>query len=264
MSGQDLQTEASGAVSELINLKVQIDQENQMLSEERDLLKLKIADFREEKENHRKRQTLIYQDIVRSKLEKASLESRLSILQSHILWQRELLENLELHIGEQVNLSSFQDAVDKIRLTVEGALKFYSEDSLEYELMQRMEHIREKRVELTQLTAELEDKAKQIEAKRLERELEEKNRKEEEQRRKLEEERAAAAEILKPHRLAQPFRTVSFNGCSPEPKPSLLGVGIMSATSNGCKSETERPLVVADTKPVGSASFPSFSQLTRW
>lgn len=274
----EAQMDPTTAISELVHLKAKIEHENSELLDQRDRLREQLTDVQLEKENGRRHNCEVFQRIIKARLDNITATSKVAQLEAHIGWQKSLLQDLELGIGEQLGLSSFEEVVSNLRQLVEGALNFYSDDSLQYELTKRAELNRDKRVELTRLTNEVEEKKRYIEAKKKEMEaakISEQKRLEEEEKRnkKLEEEKILAEKMRQREQFlhqksathqAQPFRTISFNGCSPEPShsfsPSIGGVSPANCSNDtSARDNIEKP-----SSKLPTTSFPTFSQLTRW
>lgn len=279
----ETQNEATSAISELINLKAKIEQENSDLMEEREKLKDKLRIYQEEKENARRHNSELYSKNISLKLALSSYVSKVGCLAKHIEWQRSLLDCLDKQTTGELALQEFQERIEEIRTSIEGAVNFYSEDSLQYELLQRTTANRDKRVELTRITNELEEKIKEIEAKKKQiaeaRAAEMRRLKEEEERKLREEEERAMAEKSKqrqqflqqrvatfqvpPVNQNQSFRPIGFNGCSPErPKQSFSGTSGMSPIGSDNENSANTP--TPGTTKTFFSGLPTFSQLGPW
>ena len=277
----EIQNETTSAISELVNLKAKIEQENSDLMEERERLKDKLRIYQEEKERARRDNSELYFKNISLKLALSSNASKVTCLAKHIEWQRSLLDDLDKQATEELGLREFEERVDNIRTSIEGAVSFYGEDSLQYELLQRTTANRDKRVELTRISGELEEKKREIEAKKKQIEeakaaetrrlqLEEERRLKEEQERAMAEKSKQRQQFLQqrvatfqahPVNQSLSFRPVGFNGCSPErPRQSFSSTSAMSPIGSDNENPANTPGI---TKPNLPSGLPSFSQL-RW
>lgn len=148
-------------------LKFKIEQENVDLEVERDSLLEQLNNMMAEKEALRKSNAVIFQKIVAAKMENITETNVVDNLHQHVEWQKRLIRDLDAAISAELGMASLEASVKEFRQNIEGALNFYSSDSLHYELSRRTELNRNKRVELTRITTEVEEKKRAIEAARL-------------------------------------------------------------------------------------------------
>lgn len=226
--------------------------------------------IRNDKDSQRANNSGTYQRLIEARLDSLSAKRRVKNLACHVEWQKQENEFCDKDVQEQMMMASFAASIEKLRSSIESALNFYSEDSLQMELMKRNNANRDMRVELTRITNEIQQKKKELEA-----ELEEKKRikqaeierlKQEEERKKL----VAEEKIRKTVRYQSPvqtpdlsmgnFRSVSFVNISPEStlRQNFPGDGALSPNDDRCTKETKS----VQGKFKGSI-LPSFSQLAR-
>lgn len=254
------------ATTELINLKSKIEQENSGILEERSKLVQKLKLVRFDKESERAKNGETYEKLVLARLGGLSDKRRVDNMADHVEWQKQENELCDQGILEQLTLPAFSSAVEQTRASIESAMNFYSEESLNMELMKRNSANRDIRVELTRISQEIQQRKKELEAeleekKRIEQAKLERQRQEEERKRLIAEEKARMttryqSPIHTPEPTLNNFRTVSFaNGSPDQPPPhkqSLSREGAMS------------PELEPSAKGRFNTSLPSFSQLTKF
>ena len=262
----------SEAVSELINLKARIEQESSELMEERSKLTEKLKLIRLEKESQRANNVDIYQKLIQARLDSLAAKRRVENLACHVAWQRQENDTCDSSIMDIVKMPEFAKSIEQLRSSIESAVNFYSEDSLQMELMKRNATNREMRVELTRITQELQQRKKELEAeleekKRIEQAKLERQKQEDERKRLIAEEKARMAARYQPPvqasdlTLKSSFRSVTFSSRSPElsyRQQSFSADGTLSPEDDGRVSNEPGPKGKLD-----SAPLPSFSQLTR-
>lgn len=277
-------TSEAGAISEILKIKSQIDQNIAELQEERASLRHKIQGIQSDKENVRREKGKEFQKQYMLKIKLADTRNDLDKLVMSVDQVRSMLQKSEESIWSTVGSASFIESFANIRASIVGAINYYSDDSLKLELLKQTDINREKRVELTRLMTEIETKQNELEAARKEKERLrqaelERERHELEQKQRLEEERILAEkdrqreEFLKQKLVplensiaiskSNSFRTVSFHACSPEPDSRPIyssSAGISSLSGHDPDSSTYIDL--NDSKPTNG--LPPLSQFTRW
>lgn len=268
------------AVSEMINLKTKLEQNLQNIREEKETIQQKIRSTQENKQEVRKLKAAEFQRLYKLKIELSDVHKQVSIYARHIADSGRRLENLEHKIFDRIKMPELQDRMVKIRDATQNAINFYSEDSLQLELVKRNNINREKRVELTRVAEDCSQLRKALEKEKMEKEKArlaaiELARQEEERKRKFEEDRVkmernrqreqflqqrVSAQEGGPQIQLQPFRRVVFNTCSPEPASLQESSGI-SPSSNGTESFCQN---LSKEKPSLSALPSSLSQFLRW
>jgi len=272
-------TGETGPMTELFNLKSGLEENISQLHQEIVSLKERISFIKEEKELARKSQATQFQKHYQLKIELVDAQRELDTFVKSVEEVRQMVKESENSIWDIVALRPFDENINCLRASIEGAINFYSEESLKLELVKRTNTNRERRVELTRLSTEYDNKLKEIEEAK--RELErrkklelEKERQQQEMRERLEQERIQAEkerqrrdflknrfvplEVAPPDSRQTPFRNVSFKLSSPEPesKPSLPGsegVSSISGAEGGFTSNISK-----------YNGLPPLSQFTRW
>lgn len=121
--------------------------------------------------------------------------------------KRKDLQNLERSIHDQMGLRDFEAHTFMMADSVESAINFYSEETLQIELAKRKNGVREKRVEYTKLESEYNDMIRKLEEEKRERERQaelERVRKEEEARKIMEQEKIKKSEPVRVEQYVQP------------------------------------------------------------
>ena len=216
-------------VAEMINLKTKIEQEVESLKDERDMIRNRIQLAREGQNSARVKKEEDYKLLNKLKIELAALEQALPIESKHVENLRSTMDTLEKKIFEKIAMRGFEESMLTMRSSIEGAVNFYSDDSLQIEINRRKDLLREKRVTLTSLDAEYANKLQEIEESKKAKERErmaqlEKAREETERQRRLEEERVLSS---RNHSVSSPSTSdnQSFSNLPlsplPLPKPKL-------------------------------------------
>lgn len=185
------------AVASLFDLKTEFEQSVKNFKSERDdILKetqANMAKIREVREN--KAAAIFKLGCMRG--DHLDLELQVGAHANHITQSQGVILDLNRSVHDQFKMNDSVCDMEQQREKFEQAFNFYSVDSLNLENMKRRDKLREKRVELTDLTlrvekarAEIEELNKQRERAKL-MELE-KARQEEELKKKLEEEKILA------------------------------------------------------------------------
>lgn len=115
-------------------------------------------------------------------------------------WLNDFNKRYQVSIEENTSLLAFEKEMMLIKERIESAMAFYTDESLQMELMKRSSAIREKRVELTSVESEYKELERKIQERQREKERQkqlelERLRQEEEKLKKLEEEKALAEKI---------------------------------------------------------------------
>jgi hypothetical protein len=265
----EMDNEATAAIGELTNLKAKIEQESSELIEERLRLLERLKLIRQEKESQRAKNAELYQKLVRVRLESLAAKRRVQSLACHVEWQKQTNQSSNNRVLEELAMARYSESVEKLRDSIESALNFYNEDSLQMELVKRNNANRDIRVELTRIVNEIEQRKKEIEAeieekKRIKQAELERQKQEEERNRLIAEEKARMSSKYQPPgsgpESLNTFRSVTFSTRSPEPfyKSNFSRNSSVSSNLDGRNPKD------SNSKGTGSDSIPpSFSQLFR-
>ena len=257
------------AVSELINMKTKVEENIAEFNKEIENVKQQLQTQRIDIEHARRAKTVEFQKFFTNKLEMCEAKKKLELSTRQIVDLQQRLQERRKSVMEPIVMRSNEAFAHKYRESLESAISFYSEEGLNMLVIQRGSSIREKRIELTQLTEKYDNTVKEIEEakreaeKRKQMELE-RARHEEENKLRLEEERRRAENNLKREEFfmkqraeqvttakshnIQPLRAVTFN------ESTKVVDNLGSSTSSILKDRNES-LTIEPTKPELGATF---------
>lgn len=202
-------------ISELFKIKSLIEKNLNDIEAEKNLVRKQINAVREN--IIQMRQKIQDETIKIYQLKVKLAETNISAV-SHVTYVEEKktdLHNLEESIRNGMGLKGFEVGILKKIDSIEGAINFYSEETLQMELAKRKNDVREKRVEYTRVESEFNDLVRKLEEERREREhqaeLERVRKQEEEEervRKKIEQDKTTANELVKAEQFVQQKRLV--------------------------------------------------------
>lgn len=195
------------AVSDLAQMKARIEQNISNLRDEIETIEQDLETVREQKDEYRKKKAEEYRKHFELKMKLAESIKQAEVDDEYIQRVHTMIKGIETKINNHMSLDSFEQQMTAIRVQMEGAVNFYSDESLHMELMKRTNSVRERRVEYTKVESEFNDLKRKIENRK--REVErakqaeiERQRQEEEEQRKMAQERilAEAAKFKESHK----------------------------------------------------------------
>lgn len=200
-------------ISELFKIKSLIEKNLNDIDAEKNLVKKQINAVRENIIHLRQK---TQDETIKIHQLKVKLTEANILADRHVTYVEEKktdLRNLEESIRNEMGLKGFEAEIHGRINSIEGAINFYSEETLQMELAKRKSDVREKRVEYTRVESEFNDLVRKLEEERREREHQaelEKARKQEEEeraRKKIEQDRTIN-ESVKTEHIAQQTRLV--------------------------------------------------------
>lgn len=184
-------------VSDLLNIKSKLEDSLNELQDEKENLKKKILTLKEQKEILRKEKNEELQKLFNLKLDLADVEKQVQDNHDHVLKMGQTIDDIGKNIHSLMQLEDFKEKTMKLQSSYESAIGFYSEESLQMELLKRTANVREQRVAYTKAESDYNDMIRRIEEEKREKERIrlaqlERERQEEEYRKQQESERAQA------------------------------------------------------------------------
>lgn len=260
------------AISDLLGIKSKLEESLSQLNDEKESIRRKILSIKEEKDMFRKIKAEELQKLYKLKIELVDANKKLQDDSKHVLSINQTIANLEQSIHDQVKLVDFEKKIMEMQSSLEGAINFYNEDSLQMELVKRINNVREQRLAYTKAETDYKEMLKRIEDEKLEKERIkqaqlEKERLEEEERKRQEESKIKADEekrredYLRSRAEAaqQPFLGKVQTPTSPLKLNSISEPSDEPEISSSKVSNVENP----KSKLLNMQDI-SFSQLLRW
>lgn len=208
MTEKKFSSDVDEEISEIFKIKSLIEKNLNDIDAEKSLVRKQINTIRENVDQIKQKSRDEVIKINRLKVKLAEENKMADRYVTYVDEKRNQMTNLEKSIHGLMGLGDFEAHAFMMAESVESAINFYSEDSLQIELAKRKNSVREKRVEYTRLESEYNDMVRKLEEERRERERQaerERIRKEEEEARKMiEQEKIKKTEIMKVEQSVQP------------------------------------------------------------
>lgn len=259
------------AISDLLGIKSKLEESISHLHDEKENIRKKILSIKEQKDMFRKIKAEELQKLYKLKIELVDSNKRLQDDSNHVLAVNQTVTNLEQSIHDQVKLVDFEKKIMEMQSSLEGAINFYNEDSLQMELMKRVNNVREQRVAYTKAETDHKELLKRIEDEKREKERIkqaqlEKERLEEEEIKRQEESKIKADEAI---RREEFLRSRAETAQQPflgkiQPPASPLKLNSVSEPSDEPEATDSKVSTVENPKNNPFNQDISFSQLLRW
>lgn len=263
-------------VQDVLSIKAQLEENLNQLQDEKENIKKKLYSIREQKEIIRSKNAEDLGKLYKLKLELAGANKRLEDEGKNVLGINQTVAKIEENINDQMRLTQFESKIVDIQVSLEGAINYYSEDSLQMELMKRTNNVREQRVAYTKAESDYNDLLKRIEDQKREKErfkvaqlekdrLEGERRKQEEEQKVMAEEARRREEFIRSKStLVSDLAQQPFLGQIQPPTPAIIPDKPVESTD--IHSTTEFETNGMDDSKSKSYNIPnsSLSQLLRW
>jgi len=256
-------SQQEGAISELLDIKSRLERNCNDLMEEKSSVMQSIGTIKERKVEVRKKKATERQKLYKLRMMLADVGKQVEMKAKYIQKANSDVIEHEQKIRDIMQIKEFEQGILKTVSQIESAVNFYSEDSLQMEIIKRTNRVRELRVEYTKVENEYKDLLRRIEEKKRERE---RARELEAERARQEEERLMAEELKRQELSAQNSMIDSRDSQLPF-RDGVPPVDQSNGTLGPPKSyDKEEPdgNVVRNIKPASPRSKVSFSQLLEW